>query len=291
MITPRVNHATTLLRDGRVLIVGGYNCGKDNLSWGILDASAEVWNPKTGKFTRTGRMTAARAYPTATLLPDGHVLVAGGLSTSAKGDRSADLYDPATGKFTPTGASAIDITGGDATATLLPNGKVLLTGTTPKGPRAETYDPQTGRFTEIPFALKPGTPPAEYDRQTYDRVAPQTATLLRDGRVLLFEGGRLETYDWVTGVFASAGFIYPPGQWNDPKATLLADGSVLFTGGELVTSTAMAGIYDPASGARLIGSMEGARSDHTATLLLDGTVLIVGWAENDDAPRAELYRP
>ena len=237
MATARTSHTATLLPDGRVLIIGGYTCGRDREGWcvskSVPTASAELYEPRTGTFSKTGSMSVARAYATATLLPDGRVLVAGGLSTSSKANRSADLYDPATGHFSPTGASPLNFNQRDATATLLPNGKVLLTGTTPGGPGAETYDPQTGAFTAIQFELPSGTPPAEYNRQTYDRTAPQTATLLKDGRVLLFEGGRLEMYDWRTGSFASAGFDYPPGQWSYPKATLLEDGRVLFTGGDL----------------------------------------------------------
>lgn len=107
--------------------------------------------------------------------------------------------------------------------TVLTNGKVLLTGDADSGPRAELYDPATGKFTPIAFEVAPGAAPsAQYKGQTFERTAPDTATLLKDGRVLLFEAGYLETYDPATGMFSPAGFISPPGQWNSPTATLLA---------------------------------------------------------------------
>jgi hypothetical protein len=84
-----------------------------------------------GVFTPTGDLSAARMWPTATLLPDGRVLFAGGLSTAGSSSDAgflacAELYDPASGIFTPTGnlaaARMFD------TATLLPDGLVLVAG-------------------------------------------------------------------------------------------------------------------------------------------------------------------
>ena len=91
----RAGHGATLLRDGKVLVVGGW--GYDGRQGGAL-ATAEVYDPSTGTFTPTGSMTTSRWGPTATLLNDGRVLVAGGLRLN-----SAELYDPSTGTFSPTG--------------------------------------------------------------------------------------------------------------------------------------------------------------------------------------------
>ena len=117
MITARANHAATLLLDGRVLIVGGDKAG-----------TAELYDPATGKFMPTGNGTTGHGgktdvfygRSTATLLPDGRVLVVSG--------RKAELYDPATASFTATG-NMVTVQSG-FTATLLTNGKVLITGGT-----------------------------------------------------------------------------------------------------------------------------------------------------------------
>jgi hypothetical protein len=77
-------------------------------------------------------MTAARIRPTATLLPDGRVLIAGGTHNGIV-LASAEAYDPASGTFTPTGDLAVARFG--HTATLLLDGRVLIAGGDPGGER------------------------------------------------------------------------------------------------------------------------------------------------------------
>jgi hypothetical protein len=120
MATAREQHTATLLADGKVLIVGGTTAtGAGDL---LPTASVEVYDPSTGSFSVTGSMAEARSFHTATLLPSGNVLVAGGGVENS----TAELYDPATGSFSITGGMEVGRSG--HTATLLPNGSVLVAG-------------------------------------------------------------------------------------------------------------------------------------------------------------------
>src|SRR5689334_20315945 len=123
MATARSEHTATLLLSGEVLVTGDYDSGS-NL------ASAELYDPATGRFRATGAMVMARINHTAALLPSGKVLVAGGWSNGSI-LASAEVYDPATERFSATGTMTTARTG--HTATLLrparrPGWKVLVVG-------------------------------------------------------------------------------------------------------------------------------------------------------------------
>jgi hypothetical protein len=298
MTTARAAQTATLLPDGRVLIVGGdIYAGQMGE---MVQTSAELYDPKTGTFSRTGSLVGGRFLQTATLLPDGRVLIVGGPSGFGH-PADAELYDPTTGTFSRTGslATARDF----QTATLLSDGRVLVAGGSSSftdGPvlaSAEVYDPKTGKFSPT-------------GSLTTARSF-QTATLLPDGRVLITGGtgaaigvtfvsttpclASAELYDPKTGTFSATGAM-STGRC-DQTATLLTDGRVLIVGGESAeggTSLASAEIYDPKTGTfSPTGSLATARGFFTATLLSDGRVLIAGGqtTSGGSLASAEIYDP
>lgn len=289
MVSPHAFHTATLLSDGGVLVVGGLI--NDRLD-GMVSASAERYNATNGSWTATMGMTQARWGHTATLLPDGQVLVAGSHVNSSDPRASAELYDASSCRWTATGDMSFGR--GGHTATLLLDGTVLVVGggaedTLPEGgPRsatAELYNPATGEWTVT-------------GSMTEARME-FTATLLPDGTVLVSGGDRsftaAELYDPRTGRWTATGNM-AEGRIGH-TATLLPDGTVLVTGGCACSDPAAgervsAELYEPGSGRwTATGSMGTARIFHTATLLADGTVLVVDDGLYDRPASAERYDP
>ncbi len=282
---------------------------------------------RSGLLAMVASMALVAGCATATLLPDGRVLL---LNLVAK------AYDPATGRVSnlPTPPTLRVY----ASATLLLDGTVLIaggasslgTGVSVDGSSedaaglasADLFDPATGTYTPTGDMARPR--------------AFHTATLLADGRVLIQGGGAPAAEQ--TGAAAPEPNVVPPPEIYDPAsgtfgptsgdtliplvlatATLLQDGRVLFAGGQTAVApadgatpdpsgtsgvpTAEAELFDPASGTfSATGSMSAARLWHTATALRDGRVLILGGTTNSDlmtsgqtvdptAGSAETYDP
>jgi WD40 repeat protein len=226
-------------------------------------------------------MSVARAAHSATLLPDGKVLIAGGctLDSCEMGDdgATAELYDPAKGEFIPTGRMTTERV--SHIATLLPNGKVLIAGGFDRNnvlASAELYDPDSGTFS--------ATGSMSAGRSGY------SATLLPDGKVLIaggFDGsGRLsgaELYDPETGTFSATGDM--GGRRGEHSAALLPDGRVLVAGGSGGRDEVLASaeVYDPNTGTfRRVSDMTVARRKHAMISLRDGRVLVVGGSDARD---------
>jgi hypothetical protein len=288
MSTPRALHAAVALHDGRILICGGTS----NANVGGVLETAELYDPVAGTFTPTGAMTAARQGHTATVLPHGEVLIAGGSKNIGFRSElaSAEIYDPNSGAFRTIGSMTTPREG--HTATLLRDGRVLIAGGSPNGivttASAEVYDPHTRSFTPIA--------PMGVPREAH------SATLLRNGKVLIAGGGRggmpggyivyatAEIFDPASNTFStlSAHMV------NDRvglAAALLDDGRVLLAGGKSgkvqgpfgganlfwLAPLDTAEVFDPESSSfRAVGRMQKPHYLGVATKLNNGMVLITG---------------
>jgi hypothetical protein len=220
----RENHTATLLDDGTVLITGGASTSMPPSMPGATNHRAEIFDPTAnggagGFVWVTNTMNSPRMWHTATKLQDGRVLIVGGRKTLA-GDlvtNSAEIYDPATGNFVPT-HGLMSVPRERHTATLLPNGMVLITG---GNDYSGTYPPAVHATAEI------------YN-PTYDTFFPagsmslprnhHSATLLGDGSAVLIAGGsgdNAEIFELGGGGFRSTGQMVAVR--DDHAAVLLPD--------------------------------------------------------------------
>ena len=225
MSSARFLHTATLLADGRVLLAGGGTTVPPDciLCFGVTTTNtAEIFDPATGLFTPTSTpLTVQRQVSAATLMPNGQVLLAGGLTDGPTftSSSSAEVFDPVSNGFRATSSMAAPRVFHDAA--LLPSGKVLVAGGDPGNQStAELYDPATGTFTATGNLVRPSGLPA---------------IVLSDGTVLLsFQNAQV--YNASTSVFSATGGLVVPNN-TLYGVSLLHDGTVLTTGGETLFGT------------------------------------------------------
>ena len=224
-------HSATLLQDGRILVAGGEGACPGGGGFICVLSSAEIYDPGTNKWSVTGPMVLPRLAHTATLPPNGQVLVAGGVGASTLtqyGSARCQVYDPSIGTWSLTGQ--MSVRRGDFTANLLPSGEVLaaaggadmVTGRN----TAELYNPQSGTWGPT--------------GSLHEAREQQASAKLANGRVLVAGGtgvcgvncptlSSAELYDPSSGTWAWAGHMAYRRRAH--QATTLASGLVLVEGG------------------------------------------------------------
>ena len=221
----------------------------------------------------TGTVLTSRASHTATLLPNGKVLVVGGTTDGVARLATSVVFDPTNSKQIPT-SNTLTHARAWHSATMLPTGKVLVVGGATESTYFETpelYDP----------VLNSWSPAAD---ELYGRSRKRhTSTLLPNGKVLVVGGENwsgwlniADIYDPTTNSWTQAASMTT--KRADHTATLLRNGKILVTGGvNLAGDVASAEIYDPGTDTwQPAGSLSTPRKGHTATLLPNGSVLVVG---------------
>ncbi|MBI4927363.1 MAG: hypothetical protein HY835_06330 [Anaerolineae bacterium] len=275
MHNARCAHSTTLLPDGRVVVIGGFTSigggtsgpGEifDGTSWSILKAGGQVFDDHK-----------------AVLLPDGKLFLfqAGGMDSY--------IFDPADLSFRKTLNQAAG-TYTALTATLMKNGKILILGSL-SSDTVEVFDPGTETYTTVPHP-SPGV-----------RFNTHEAVLLPNGKVLV-AGGRISS-----GQLRRETFYFNPdtNTWaNGPllptarryfSMLLLPDGRPVITGGfaddnTTTYTTTEVLILDSATNAWLkAGDMLKARQEHFALMTLTGKILIIGGRDEGDNPISNVER-
>jgi hypothetical protein len=284
MIESRTRHTATLLRDGRVLVVGGLTVTLQ--SGGLYPSQlthAEIYDPRSDRWSITAPMGAHRLGHVATLLPDGRVLVAGGQDDNGTMLKSTEIYDPTQDRWISAAPMAAARFG--LVATLMADGNVLVAGGLGEEPNAlnlaltsaEIYDPRTNLWVSIASM-------AAFH-------APDTATALQNGWVLVVGAvgqARAEVYDPARDRWFFTG---PTMDRYQHTATRLATGKVLIVGGYAIESLASVLVYDPEGMAPLPTRPPDPRV--IAALLLTAllVVLVAGWSVPAVRQRVKGWRP
>ena len=236
MAAARIYYTLTQISGSRALLAGGFD-GDAVLS------SAEIFTESTKSFALTGSMGVARGRHAAAPLPDGRILVTGGLIPVGAGPdtidtRTTEIFDPAAGSFSP--GPDMTVARFNHSAIALDDGRVLVLGGNGLT-SAEVYDPVAGGFSAVG------------DMEVVHGLGHRAVKLL-DGRVLVLggDGGIIqptaaaEVFDPDTDEFARIDDMTSERMLH--FAVLLeGDGKVLIGGGQDADGELLASmeLFDP----------------------------------------------
>lgn len=266
MSTERSRHTLTLLADGRVLATGGYRANAD--PYEVYQRTAEIYDPVTNSWTPVATMAHRRVGHTASLLPDGRVLIVGG-ADYAEYKYDVEFFHPSAGTF--SNGPALPARRYFHGAVTLAGGRVLIAGGMNHFERfasALIYDPATNGWSSAGSMSQ---------ARVYARMV-----LMADGRAM-FAGG------YTGSQVSAAADVYDPGtgQWSTPGPmfdarqlagiTPLADGGVIVAGG-----SADAGVMNRVelwNASRDLPPVD--TTPPVITPVLDGTIGANGWYTGD----------
>jgi N-acetylneuraminic acid mutarotase len=305
--TARFHFTSTALPNGQVLAVGGgADLAFDSFTGNAL-SSAELYNPATGSWATDYPLNTPRGLHTATLLPNGQVLVSGGLTGKRNATAAAELRDPTFGRW--SNAPQFDEPRFLHTVTLLPSGQALAVGSVDLNPNkraitfigsTQVFDPLTASgewFVTDSLRTPRSAPPSALSPDHSATLLPfgagSSGALF--GTVLVAGGSSLPTVHDAVELYnpGSKTWSLSPFRLTRPRrqhtATLLANGKVLLAGGSDSSgqATNTAEVFDLNTGAlRTANNLSAASRGHTATLLADGRVLIAGGENESSLARA-----
>lgn len=280
-----------LLKDGRVLVAGGFQGAVTP----AMVPSTQIYNPVNGSWSATSSMHVPRAGFHAVVLGNGDVLAAGGEAAFGNVTSTAEIYNPSTGTWTMTGSMAYPRL--NYQEVLLNDGRVFVVGgSLVNGSSvAEIYNPATGSWTR--------TPPQPFPRQ--DTLAVK----LGDGDVLVAGGSTATTTTTLSEIYnPSTDAWTQTGSLNEPRSdgggALLKNGDVLLAGGYVIYNQSSPSIQDLYTSElfnattlkwTITGDLSAARGEMgDATVLLNnGEVLVPGgnFQPETGQSSADLYYP
>lgn len=300
---PRTGASGIVTRTGLEFDIGGRECASggcatlkpanDGSGGSRLDQASGTIPGKTT--TSDLEDPIQHAFHTATLLPDGSILLAGGTNGSGV-LANAEIFDPTAVSFTPT-ATTMKFPREQHTASLLPNGRVLLAG-------GFTTFPSTGpsNSTEIYY---PDTKVFLAGQLMISSRSQHVAVTLPNGNVFVAGGykgvntvtGSAEIYVSTSGTWMTAADMTTLGAAKKraiAAAAQLQDGRIMLCGGTNeggILNSAIA--YDPATNAwSNLANMPSALQGHTATVMFDGRVLVAGGNDGfGETTSSYLYDP